>query len=75
MKKFLYILNALNKNKYIIYYKYKGGEIMGNIYSQMDINSYVAKYMDENGCSLEEACEELGIDPYQVFTSSKDEEK
>ena len=31
-------------------------------YAQIDLNSYVAKYVDEMGCSLEEACEELGID-------------
>lgn len=47
---------------------------MENVYSQMDINSYVAKYMDENGCNLERACEELGIDPNEVFTSYRDSE-
>ena len=32
---------------------------MENIYSQIDVNAYVAKYMDETGCNLNEACEEL----------------
>lgn len=36
-------------------------------YSQIDINSYVAKYMDEMGCSFEEACSELDIEESQVF--------
>lgn len=42
---------------------------MENIYSQIDINSYVAKYIDEVGCSLSQACEELGIDISKVFTT------
>lgn len=37
-------------------------------YSQIDVNSYVAKYMDEMGCSFEEACTDLGIDQTQVFS-------
>lgn len=41
-------------------------------YAQVDLNSYVAKYVDEKGCSIEEACEELGIDPSDIF---KEEEK
>ena len=36
-------------------------------YAQIDVNSYVAKYVDEMGCSLEEACKELGIEPSTVF--------
>lgn len=36
-------------------------------YAQIDLNSYVAKYVDEMGCSLEEACEELDIDLSRVF--------
>lgn len=43
-------------------------------YSQIDIDAYVAKYMDETGCSLEEACRELEIDPSQVFCQVKSEE-
>ena len=40
-----------------------------------NMDSYVAKYMDETGCNLNEACEELGIDPSKVFTvSSEDDE-
>lgn len=35
--------------------------------AQIDINSYVAKYMDENGCGFYEACEELQIDSNEVF--------
>ena len=38
-----------------------------NNYSQMDITSYLAKYIDENGCSFEEACAELGLDKDTVF--------
>ena len=44
---------------------------MENVYSKIDVNAYVAKYMDENGCNLDEACEELGIDPSTVFTNEK----
>ena len=40
-------------------------------YAQIDLNSYVAKYVDEMGCSLEEACRELGIDLSQVFNSEE----
>lgn len=35
--------------------------------SPIDINSYVARYMDEMGCSFEQACEDLGIEQSQVF--------
>lgn len=48
---------------------------MENMYSQVDVNAYVAKYMDEVGCSLEDACKELGIDPATVFTSYEDYEE
>ena len=34
---------------------------MENVYSQIDVNAYVAKYMDETGCSFSEACEELEL--------------
>lgn len=47
---------------------------MENVYSQIDVNAYVAKYMDEMGCSLNEACEELGIDPSKVFTTYSEED-
>ena len=48
---------------------------MENVYSQIDVNAYGAKYMDETGGNLNEACEELGIDPSKVFTvSSEDDE-
>ena len=43
---------------------------MENVYSQIDVNAYVAKYMDEMGCNLSQACEELGIDPSDVFVSN-----
>jgi hypothetical protein len=42
------------------------------MYAQIDLNSYVAKYVDEMGCSLEEACRELGIEISNIF---KPEEK
>ena len=45
---------------------------MENIYSQIDINAYVARYIDENGCSLNQASEELEIDPSKVFSVSTD---
>lgn len=31
------------------------------------LDSYVAKYMDEHGCSFEQACEELDINKDNVF--------
>jgi len=34
---------------------------------QIDINSYVAKYMDENGCDFYKACDDLQIDKDEVF--------
>lgn len=42
--------------------------------SGVDINSYVAKYMDEMGCSFHQACEELGIDENDVFNYSRPDE-
>lgn len=42
-------------------------------YAQMDLSSYVAKYVDEMGCSIEEACEELGIDSSKVFSREENE--
>lgn len=42
--------------------------------SQVDINSYVAKYMDEMGCSFEQACYDLGIEPSQVFNRQQSDE-
>lgn len=48
---------------------------MENVYSQIDVNAYVAKYMDETGCNLNEACEELGIDPSKVFSFSSEEDE
>lgn len=41
--------------------------------SQVDINSYVARYMDEMGCSFEQACNDLEIDQSQVFTEQRRE--
>lgn len=42
--------------------------------SLIDINSYVAKYMDEMECSFEQACEDLGLEESQVFNrQSRDE--
>lgn len=42
--------------------------------SLIDINSYVAKYMDEMGCSFEKACDDLGLEESQVFNrQSRDE--
>ena len=42
--------------------------------SQIDVNSYVAKYMDEMGCSFEQACEDLGLEASQVFNRQSGEE-
>lgn len=42
--------------------------------ARIDINSYVAKYMDENGLSLKEACEDLGINESAVFNQSPQDE-
>lgn len=44
-------------------------------YSQINIDAYVAKYMDENGCSFEQACKELEIEPSQVFCQKAAEEE
>ena len=42
--------------------------------SQVDVNSYVAKYMDEMGCSFEQACKDLEIDQSQVFSEQNSRE-
>lgn len=42
--------------------------------SQVDINWHVAKYMDEKGCSLKQACEDLGIRESQVFNAERPRE-
>ncbi|WP_293982901.1 hypothetical protein [uncultured Clostridium sp.] len=42
--------------------------------SPIDINSYVAKYMDEMGCSFEQACNDLGIEQSQVFSRNSYDE-
>lgn len=39
-----------------------------------NIDSYVAKYMDENGCSFEQACAELELDKNSVFNQKHDNE-
>lgn len=49
--------------------------IMENIYSQIDVNAYVARYMDQMGCNLNEACEALEIDPTKVFTLNLNDEE
>lgn len=46
---------------------------MESTYAQVDINSYVAKYVDEMGCTVDQACEELGIEPSSVFRSERSE--
>ena len=35
------------------------------------LDNYVAKYMDENGCSFEEACENLEIKQEDVFNQGR----
>lgn len=37
------------------------------------LDSYIAKYMDENGCSFEEACTELGVDYPEAFEKDNEE--
>ena len=39
-------------------------------YSMPNVDNYVAKYMDENGSSFEDACNELGIDKERVFNQN-----
>lgn len=38
-----------------------------------NLDSYIAKYMDENGCSLEEACSALEINMENVFANANNE--
>ncbi|NME84282.1 hypothetical protein [Clostridium sp. SM-530-WT-3G] len=47
---------------------------MDFINSGVDINSYVARYMDEMGCSFQQACEDLGINENEVFNTVRTEE-
>ena len=41
---------------------------------RINLDSYVAKYMDEHGCSLEEACADLEIEASNVFSQNTSEE-
>ena len=45
------------------------------IYGQMDVNSYIARYVDEVGCSVKEACQALDIDYSSVFSNDKQVEQ
>ncbi|MDQ0148291.1 hypothetical protein ACFO6R_02920 [Eubacterium multiforme] len=45
-----------------------------DINSIPNIDSYVAKYMDENGCSFEDACNDLGLDKELVFNQKYNKE-
>ncbi len=60
--------------KKVLIWKIREECIMEKVYSQIDVNAYVAKYMDETGCNLNEACEELGIDPSRVFSAFSEED-
>lgn len=42
--------------------------------SNVDINSYVARYMDEMGCSFHQACEDLGINEADVFNNARNDD-
>lgn len=33
----------------------------------MGVDAYIAKFIDENGCTFEEACEQLEIDRNEVI--------
>ena len=44
------------------------------IYSQIDLNAYIARYVDEMGCSLQEACEALDIDYSTVYSNAAEME-
>ncbi|MGG7175965.1 hypothetical protein ACQPU1_00125 [Clostridium paraputrificum] len=35
------------------------------------LDNYVAKYMDENGCSFEDACKNLEINENEVFNQGR----
>ncbi|MDO5038651.1 hypothetical protein [Clostridium sp.] len=39
-----------------------------------NVDNYVAKYMDERGCSFEQACEELELDKEAIFTQNYNRE-
>ncbi|OOM16652.1 hypothetical protein [Clostridium saccharobutylicum] len=43
--------------------------------SQIDFDWHVAKYMDERGCSLQQACEDLGINESNVFNLERRHEE
>lgn len=40
----------------------------------MGIDAYIAKFIDENGCTFEEACDQLEIDANQLVNFKYDEE-
>ncbi|MGG5460666.1 hypothetical protein ACQZHJ_03740 [Clostridium sp. B9] len=36
-------------------------------YGPLGLEGYVSRYVDKNGCTLEEACNELGLNINDVF--------
>lgn len=46
---------------------------MENNEDRHNLDSYIAKYMDEHGCSLESACSMLEININNVFTRQNNE--
>ncbi|WP_170272225.1 hypothetical protein [Clostridium tarantellae] len=48
---------------------------MDSLDRRIQIDSYVSKYMDENGCSFKQACEDLEIDMEDVFKLQYDDEE
>ncbi|MGL5152939.1 MAG: hypothetical protein ACRC7N_20470 [Clostridium sp.] len=40
----------------------------------MGIDAYIAKFIDENGCTFKEACEALDIDEQELMSFKYDNE-
>lgn len=40
---------------------------MDKFYGPLGMDGYVSKYVDKHGCTLEEACNELGLSIDEVF--------
>ncbi|MDZ5254293.1 hypothetical protein [Clostridium sp. LIBA-8841] len=40
---------------------------MEKFYGPLGLEGYVSKYIDKNGCTLEEACNELEVNVEDIF--------
>lgn len=59
------IISVLNNR--LIIKDLNGGEVVEKFYGPLGLEGYVSKYIDKNGCTLEEACNELEVNVEDIF--------